>query len=616
MVLRVVGFVLALLPLASLHKLCVVVPFRDADSEIPAFASHMHQYLSRKGIVFDIVVVNQADSLRFNRGQLLNVGVIESEKRGCDYVVLHDIDLLPLNDLLPYEFTNQIMHIAAPGLHPVYAYEQFTGAIVSITVKDYRSIDGFSNIFWGWGGEDNEFRSRINRLGFEVHRPQNMGTNQQNTFRNTHPGSRQRDNWMEPRQNYLANSQEWRTGISNSQHVIQRISDEIVQGYAYLRIDVELICDLGVTPWCRLEADDCQPGDMQCFREANVALRVAAENRNRDQVKPEYLFSLILSDPHQEHLRTLRRHTSGDFCTLWFAVGLTDADAANEETILASLRTENATKQDIKVFRVQSQAELLMRALQWADSFHSFLYLVKSRAEDFLVSRAILYELFLFPSARLHWGFFEHADSPLNASSKILYAPRASVLSRDLVQFLALHGHHAHQFQDEDVALGSLLSPLRLNREHDPRWRQQGSEGLCEAVCIFIAHSNLPEAVRSLALREAFVGITWFAGCSRTRTAIKRGAIEEEQRVLVGLGLSGVERGPAHRASATSGASPRHTSSTLPSLTFGSEHNPPFVSQCRGVAALVPATCPLACASAARWHAAQRSMTSAQRSCW
>ena len=88
-------------------------------------------------IEHEIIIVNQMDDYRFNRGQLINVGFLEvvliessmlgilltphvkSEKRGCDYICMHDVDLLPLNDDLPYNFPDSASHIASPALHPM-----------------------------------------------------------------------------------------------------------------------------------------------------------------------------------------------------------------------------------------------------------------------------------------------------------------------------------------------------------------------------------------------------------------------------------------------------------------------------------------------------------------
>jgi len=49
---------------ATVHKLAVVVPFRDRFEELLEFVPHMEQFLTKQNIDHTIIVVNQVDSLR------------------------------------------------------------------------------------------------------------------------------------------------------------------------------------------------------------------------------------------------------------------------------------------------------------------------------------------------------------------------------------------------------------------------------------------------------------------------------------------------------------------------------------------------------------------------
>jgi xylosylprotein 4-beta-galactosyltransferase len=40
---------------------------------------------------------------RFNRASLINVGFLES-RTDCDYIAMHDVDLVPVTEGLPYMF--------------------------------------------------------------------------------------------------------------------------------------------------------------------------------------------------------------------------------------------------------------------------------------------------------------------------------------------------------------------------------------------------------------------------------------------------------------------------------------------------------------------------------
>ena len=36
--------------------------------------------------------------------------------------------------------------------------------------QDFVKVNGFSNRFWGWGGEDDDIRRRINKAGLKLTR--------------------------------------------------------------------------------------------------------------------------------------------------------------------------------------------------------------------------------------------------------------------------------------------------------------------------------------------------------------------------------------------------------------------------------------------------------------
>lgn len=125
----------------SKHLLCLIVPYRDRFEELLIFAPEMKKYLSAKNISHKILIMNQIDIYRFNRASLINVGYHESLSLGCDYLSMHDIDLLPLNPNLDYDYTSPgtVYHVAAPQYHPKYHYEKFLGEYICTLIDFYSS---------------------------------------------------------------------------------------------------------------------------------------------------------------------------------------------------------------------------------------------------------------------------------------------------------------------------------------------------------------------------------------------------------------------------------------------------------------------------------------------
>lgn len=75
------------------HRLCVIFPYRDRFEELQRTLPGLYDFLKRQNLNFNFIVVNQTDSIRFNRAVLVNIGSLEANHRGCDYIAIHDVDI-------------------------------------------------------------------------------------------------------------------------------------------------------------------------------------------------------------------------------------------------------------------------------------------------------------------------------------------------------------------------------------------------------------------------------------------------------------------------------------------------------------------------------------------
>lgn len=49
-------------------------------------------------------------------------------------------------------------------------YQENFGGVIALTKEQFNQSNGFSNKFFGWGGEDDNFYTRVVNLGFKVFR--------------------------------------------------------------------------------------------------------------------------------------------------------------------------------------------------------------------------------------------------------------------------------------------------------------------------------------------------------------------------------------------------------------------------------------------------------------
>ncbi|KAL1137946.1 hypothetical protein AAG570_009641 [Ranatra chinensis] len=235
------------------HLLGVVVPFRDRFEELLEFAPHLHEFLRAQNIDHRIFVINQVDQYRFNRASLINAGFQVAVREGCDYVAMHDVDLLPLNPELSYDYPAEgsLHHLASPEFHPKYHYPTFVGGIIIVRKEDFISVNGMSNKYWGWGLEDDEFYVRVKEAGLNVTRPTNLTTGIENTFRHIHDKvKRKRDMAKCYNQREVTRRRDRQTGLKDPGFYVRTLKQLVIENTPVSVVNTELRCNRTLTPWC------------------------------------------------------------------------------------------------------------------------------------------------------------------------------------------------------------------------------------------------------------------------------------------------------------------------------------------------------------------------------
>lgn len=162
------------------HKLGIIVPFRNRHEQLEIFLMEMTKYLLDKDIRYEIYVIEQDDAKQFNRGMLLNIGFVYAEKFKCDYVIFHDIDMLPVE--VDYSYSDIPLHMATDFIMDDdeknrEIFDEYFGGVTLFPVEIFRKINGYSNKYWGWGYEDNDLllRCKINNVVLKTNRLENCG---------------------------------------------------------------------------------------------------------------------------------------------------------------------------------------------------------------------------------------------------------------------------------------------------------------------------------------------------------------------------------------------------------------------------------------------------------
>lgn len=159
---------------SALQHVAILIPHRNREKHLLYLLQHLHPFLQRQQLDYGIYVIHQAGNTKFNRAKLLNVGYLEALKEAnWDCFIFHDVDLVPENDFNIYMCDTQPKHLVVGRNNTGYRlrYRGYFGGVTALTRDQFSKVNGFSNNYWGWGGEDDDLRIRVEMQKMKVVRP-------------------------------------------------------------------------------------------------------------------------------------------------------------------------------------------------------------------------------------------------------------------------------------------------------------------------------------------------------------------------------------------------------------------------------------------------------------
>ena len=140
-----------------MQKTVIIIPYRDREKHLKYFLENSFPKLKNLIPNIEIIVVEQTQGKKFNRGATINIGY-NYYNNPDNYYITQDVDTNPNELSLPYyaQELNQDDEILS-----IYSYSGSVGGITKLKGFDFVEINGFPNDFWGWGHEDKDFMNRI-----------------------------------------------------------------------------------------------------------------------------------------------------------------------------------------------------------------------------------------------------------------------------------------------------------------------------------------------------------------------------------------------------------------------------------------------------------------------
>lgn len=163
---------------SGMIKYSIIICYRNREAHLKINVPRIHKVFTDLNVDFEIIVVEQNDYNPFCRGQLFNEGARVSMG---DVLIFHDVDHYPTDGVNYINFDTDVF---LPITKVVYVdknldpkptdavpsgYRHFKDGVdanffggISIFKRDkFFEINGFSNVYVGWGLEDADLRERV-----------------------------------------------------------------------------------------------------------------------------------------------------------------------------------------------------------------------------------------------------------------------------------------------------------------------------------------------------------------------------------------------------------------------------------------------------------------------
>ncbi|GFO33416.1 beta-1,4-galactosyltransferase 1 [Plakobranchus ocellatus] len=110
----------------------------------------------------------------FNKGRIMNAAFREALKLfDFQCVTFHDVDLVPEDDRNMYSCAEMPKHMSI-GIDKFdyhLPYDGLVGGVLMFKTEHFQRVNGYSNMYWGWGAEDDDMTTRILHQGLRIYRP-------------------------------------------------------------------------------------------------------------------------------------------------------------------------------------------------------------------------------------------------------------------------------------------------------------------------------------------------------------------------------------------------------------------------------------------------------------
>ncbi len=137
----------------------IVVPYRNREEHLKEFLQNTPDYFCKQNLSFDILITELDQQGDWNAGLCVNslIEYVKAKQVNYKWLYIHHVDVWPTKGTWKFPDSEK----------EVYFNLGDYGSCV-MTTNAFLDVNGYSNSFWGWGGEDNELYQKLKQKGYTV----------------------------------------------------------------------------------------------------------------------------------------------------------------------------------------------------------------------------------------------------------------------------------------------------------------------------------------------------------------------------------------------------------------------------------------------------------------
>jgi hypothetical protein len=145
-------------------KTTIIIPYRKRERHLEYYMNNTWPIIHSVMPYAHLLIVEQDEGKPFNRGLMINIGVLDSSD--SEYIMTQDVDTNPRQHIVEGLYTKEVDDNAVLGIFTSIC--NTLGGIIKMKRSAFLHVNGFPSNFFGWGVEDKAFQNRCEYYNYTI----------------------------------------------------------------------------------------------------------------------------------------------------------------------------------------------------------------------------------------------------------------------------------------------------------------------------------------------------------------------------------------------------------------------------------------------------------------